>query len=74
MKKIIACFLAICMLLCVCACSSENAETTQQTEPTQAKPQELKAGYARVDVTPDESVPLTGYGNSSQRMSKGVLH
>lgn len=29
-------------------------------------------GFARVDITPTESVPLAGYGNTSQRMSDSV--
>lgn len=33
----------------------------------------MKAGYSRVDITPMESVPLAGYGNSSARMSEKVL-
>jgi len=31
----------------------------------------LQAGYSRQDITPDFSVPLGGYGNSSSRMSQG---
>lgn len=30
-------------------------------------------GYARTDITPEESVPLAGYGNTMQRLSQGVL-
>lgn len=33
----------------------------------------LLVGYARVDITPTEPVPLAGYGNSSARMSQSVL-
>lgn len=33
----------------------------------------FKVGYSRVDITPTESVPLGGYGNTSQRMSQEVL-
>lgn len=31
-----------------------------------------RVGFARVDITPTESVPLAGYGNTSQRMSDSV--
>ncbi len=31
------------------------------------------AGYARTDITPKESVPLAGYGNTLSRMSQGAL-
>ncbi len=34
---------------------------------------QLLAGFARVDITPTESVPLAGFGNSSARMSQSVL-
>ena len=33
----------------------------------------FSVGYARVDITPTESLPLAGYGNTMQRMSAGVL-
>ncbi len=32
-----------------------------------------KIGFSRVDITPTESVPLAGYGNTSHRMSNNVL-
>lgn len=32
----------------------------------------LYVGFARVDVSPEESVPLSGFGRSSSRMSQGV--
>ena len=33
----------------------------------------FQVGYAKVDVTPEESVPLMGYGATSHRMSNNVL-
>lgn len=33
----------------------------------------LKAGFARIDISPEESVPLAGYGNTSRRMSRVVM-
>ncbi len=33
----------------------------------------MKVGYARADITPKESVPLGGYGNTSARKSNTVL-
>lgn len=32
----------------------------------------FQAGYSRVCITPTESVPLAGYGNTSKRMSQSV--
>ena len=34
----------------------------------------LKIGYARKCITPEESVPLAGYGNSAARMSEKVIN
>ena len=34
---------------------------------------ELKVGYCRKCITPKESVPLSGYGNSTARMSQSVV-
>ena len=33
----------------------------------------MKLGYARVDITPTEPVPLAGYGNTSMRISNHIL-
>ena len=33
----------------------------------------LQVGFARVDISPVESVPLEGYGNVHTRMSQGIL-
>ena len=33
----------------------------------------VKLGFSRRNITPEESVPLAGYGNSSLRMSENTL-
>ena len=33
----------------------------------------MKVGYARKEITPQEAVPLAGYGNTSQRLSETIL-
>ena len=33
----------------------------------------VQIGYSRVNITPTESVPLRGYGNTSKRMSQNIL-
>jgi len=60
MKKILAVLLTLIMVLSVCGCTGDGEQT-------------ISAGYARAKITPTMSVPLAGYGNSSQRMSKTVL-
>jgi len=37
------------------------------------KENSLLVGYGNVDITPQEAVPLGGYGNSTARMSRNVL-
>ena len=33
----------------------------------------IKAGFSRIDISPTESVPLAGFGNTSSRMSEKVI-
>ena len=71
MKKLIACILLVTMVLAICGCTPNSSNTDIPT--TVPAPEGLQAGYARVDITPTESVPLCGFGNTSDRMSKNVL-
>lgn len=34
----------------------------------------FRVGYGRKNITPEESVPLAGYGNTSRRMSEGFFN
>ena len=54
------------MLLSLCACGG--------SAPEEPEAPVLKVGYARVDITPQSSVPMGGYGQSSKRMSEGVAY
>lgn len=58
------------MVLSMTACGS--ADSTGET--TEAKATKLQVGYAAVDITPDEDgLPLSGYGRTMNRLSKGTL-
>ena len=71
MKKLFCIALSILMLLGLAACGgSESAAGSKET--TKAPASGFQVGYARVDVTPTESVPMGGYGNSLERMSTGM--
>jgi len=70
MKKIISVILAVIMLLGLCACGASSGETAATGQSV--KNGGFRVGYARVDVTPRESVPMSGYGNSLERMSTGM--
>ena len=61
MKQCLCILVTACLLLGLCACS----DTTEVESP-------LKVGFGRVDVTPDYSVGLGGYGDAATRRSTGV--
>lgn len=64
MKKFVCVFLAIFMLLGLCACAGSNAA---------GKEKGLQAGFGRVNVTPDYPVSMAGYGNYDKRISTGYM-
>jgi len=55
------------LVLLVISLFSGCTEGGSNTEP--AKQHTLSVGFGRTDITPTESVPLAGYGNTSRRMS-----
>ena len=65
MKKIISIGLILCMIFALTACGG----TATQEEP----PVTLSVGYGRVNITPEKSVFMTGYGDDTTRLSKGTL-
>lgn len=76
MKKISALLLALAITLAMAGCSGSGTNATAATEQTpaaieQAAPGAFSVGFGRADITPAYSVPLAGYGNTSQRMSEG---
>lgn len=86
MKKILSLLLVAAMVLSLCACAksagaprtdpadSQVQQDTQAPQDTQpAENDSLLVGYGRANITPSYSVPLAGYGNTSQRMSEGFL-
>lgn len=61
MKKFLALFLALFLVLGLCACGEK-------------KPEGLQAGYAKQSIMPEHgSVGLGGYSNAAQRQSTGYL-
>ncbi len=88
MKRSISILLLLCMLLSLCACGSGDgqtpATTAATTEPTEESvasaaveamnnATEFSVGYCKMDITPQQSVPLAGFGRSSDRMSRNIL-
>lgn len=76
MKKICS-FLLICaMAMSLLACGTTDGQSAS-TEASGGTPVlaegQLLVGYGRVNITPEDSLPLQGYGNTEQRMSDGFI-
>ena len=84
-SRILILLLVCCLVLCGCNTDTPADPTADSTEPivtTTGKTYSLaddgpfitnlSAGYGRVDISPTESTPLRGYGNSSSRMSSNI--
>lgn len=66
MKRCLTLLLIAAILIATCACGgTANKEEEKITA--------FQVGFGRTDITPEDSVPLAGYGNTSKRMSKDVL-
>ena len=70
MKKFLSLLLALALVLGLCACSGSGEN---QGEGQQAEPEGLQVGYAKINITPDYSVGLSGYSNASDRPSNGFV-
>ena len=76
MKKFLSICLILTMLLVLTACDTNTPPATEpaaQVEGHTLQPGQLLAGYAKVDITPEDPVPLAGFGNSNQRISSGFI-
>ena len=69
MKKILVLVLTSALLASLCACASGSKNSNDPL--AQLKDGQIMVGYARADITPEESVPMGSYGNSLQHMSEG---
>ena len=63
MKRTLVLLVVVSVLLSLCACGGTQQQETQ-----------LQVGFGRTSITPKNSVPLAGYGNTSTRYSKEVLN
>ncbi len=69
MKRTIALLLAAVLSLGLFGCQKDSSKQEAAMPEITA----FSVGYAKMDVTPDFSVPLNGYGNIATRMSTGFL-
>ena len=72
MKKLISLILVLVLALGLCACGSSKTTETAGQDAGGFTRGGFRVGFARADATPRESVPMSGYGNSLERMSTGM--
>ena len=72
MKRVFAMLLSLCLLVSLAACGGADQGAAADTT-TAATAQVFMAGFGKTIFTPEESVPMAGYGNSKERMSTGKL-
>lgn len=70
MKKFFALLLSLAFLFGLVACAQSGSDAAGETT---ASGSEFLVGYSKVNITPEYSVPLRGYGNPTERMSTGYL-
>lgn len=77
MKKFISKILALSLSLGLCGCGGTQTASTEakptETIPGPSAPAAFSVGYAKANITPTESVPMGGYGNSDTRWSTNVV-
>ena len=76
MKKLISILLLLTMAVSLLACgASEGGAAADGSNSDDSafdlKEGQLAVGYGKVNITPEDSVPLGGFGNTEQRMSTG---
>ena len=67
MKRFFILSLVLVLLLGLCACGDKKPVETAK------EPQVFRVGFSRVNITGNTSLPIAGYGNTTQRMSQGFL-
>lgn len=71
MKRFVSVMLTVLLLLVSLGCGAQQQESPVSTAGSSVQNVSFQVGFGKVNITPEYSVPLSGYGNSSQRMSSG---
>lgn len=78
MKKLLSLILALTLVLSLCACTPTDIDGTAGSDAADtaggAEGGTLLVGYGKADITPMDSVPLMGFGNTETRMSTGFTN
>ena len=76
MKKLISMLVLLALAISLVACGASEGGAAQGGAAQSGtgfslKEGQLAVGYGKVNITPEDSVPLGGFGNTDQRMSTG---
>ena len=76
MKKLISMLVLLALAISLVACGASEGGAVQGSAAQSGtgfdlKEGQLAVGYGKVNITPEDSVPLGGFGNTDQRMSTG---
>jgi hypothetical protein len=67
--------LALLCGLCACGAAGSTAPTAGTDDAgSSATAGSFRVGYGQANITPDDPVPMAGYGRSDQRISNGVIN
>lgn len=72
MKKLICVILALVMLLTLAACG-DNAPAGETSGTEGETASNFMAGFGAVNITPNDSVNMAGYGDQDTRLSQGYV-
>ena len=72
MKKLFALLMAFAVMLSICACGS-GSEAQGNVATTESTGAPFMAGFSMVNITPTDSVNMSGYGDHETRLSDGYL-
>lgn len=73
MKKLISIFLLFVLVLSMFGCAKPAKDGAAQNQEAATQEKTFRVGYARMDITPQEAVPLGGFGNCDKRISTVIL-
>lgn len=85
MKKFLSAILSALFILSLVACGEAETKSPEGSTAAQSQSESateetkeagsgvFRVGFAMENITPDDPVPLSGYGNSDKRMSEGYL-
>ena len=72
MNRIFSLILAAALLLTLCACGASEGSPAQGSTGTVAPAAVLQAGFAKVDITPEDPVPLNTDDDGPDSVNSGI--